>query len=1533
MAFRMNVTQRDGGQKAVYQVNGEKRVSAKDASSVQLMLERSDLVGTLRQGDDLLIRLADGSLVRIDGYFACDEDAKPEVAFTKTAAEGDEWLLEVDEEACGDTASMHAVAWQPAPAAQSVPAAPGAATVAATATEDDDDGGVGALPLAGLGAAALGGLAAAVGGGGGGNGGIGIPSSGGEDGDSTAPDAPVINPTDGTTITGTAEPGAQIDLDLDGDGSGDVSIDVGSDGNWTYTPDTPLEDGDTVTATATDDAGNTSEPATQTVDASSQTPAIDSATDDVGDQTGELDSGDSSDDTTPTLNGSGAEAGATISVFVDDELIGSTEADSAGKWSFTADDELSEGEVTFTVSATDALGNESGRSDPFVLVIDTTAPAAPTIDAGDGSEITGTSEPGSTVEVDIDGDGTPDDSVEVGEDGNWSVMPETPPAAGTEITATATDDAGNMSDPASDTVDSPPEPGAPQIDSVVDDVEPLTGGLANGELSNDPMPVIAGSNAEGGASVSVFDSGLLIGTVTADTNGDWTYMVLDPLSDGPHSFTVSSGDGPVSPPFVVVIDATAPLPPEINPTDGSLITGTAEPGSTVTLDLDGDSDADGTVVVGENGEWSIVPEQPLEDGTQITATATDEAGNTSDPAVATVDVDAPPAPPQITVVLDDVGALTGNVSRGGVTDDTQPTISGTAAANATIVIFDGDTEIGSVTANPAGQWSFTPASPISEGAHSFTATATTAAGTSSESAGFALTVDTTAPAAPTINPTDGLVVTGTAEPGSTIRIDIDDDGTVDATVVTGGNGNWQYTPPAPIPDGTTITATATDAAGNSSPEASVEVDADSQTPPAAPTIDSVSDDVEPQTGEVANGGTSNDARPTISGSGAAPGSTVMVFDGTVELGSTTADAGGDWSFTPTADLGDGSHSFTATASNAAGDSSPSEAYGIVVDTVAPAAPVIAPSNGSEVSGTAEPGSTVIIDLQDDGSTDGTVTAGPDGAWSYTPPTPLEDGDQVSATASDEAGNVSPEATIEVDNEPQMPPAAPVIDSVTDDVEPQTGEVANGGSSNDARATISGSGAPANGTVKVFDGTAELGSTTADAGGNWSFTPASDLGEGSHSFTAVASNAAGDSDSSASYGIVVDTVAPDEPVIAASDGTEVSGTAEPGSTVMIDLQDDGTTDGTVTAGTDGSWSFAPATPLEDGDEISATATDEAGNESGEDTVIVDTGGSGPNPPTATVEITAITEDTGTPGDFVTEDTTPQVEGTLSEGLATGERVEVRIDSGAWADAEVSGTTWSYACGEIGEGPHTIEARVVGDGGLAGDTDSQAITIEAPVVENRAPYVQVSEADLLGIISAETLALIDFNGQALFAVDPDNNLSQVTVSFEPLLSVNLSAFTLRADESLAASLGLEVDVDNDSGLLGIIAPSSTLTITATDGGTMDNVAVNQLLGTVRYEQNITLVGVDVLNATRISATDSEGLSDSDVVGNLVDISLLNGNPPPRMAAPLEIKASDVFDDENALDIEPEGPLDAHVMVDIDILQPSGHDWAANALVGFP
>jgi hypothetical protein len=54
---------------------------------------------------------------------------------------------------------------------------------------------------------------------------------------------------------------------------------------------------------------------------------------------------------------------------------------------------------------------------------------------------------------------------------------------------------------------------------------------------------------------------------------------------------------------------------------------------------------------------------------------------------------------------------------------------------------------------------------------------------------------------------------------------------------------------------------------------------------------------------------------------------------------------------------------------------------------------------------------------------------------------------------------------------------------------------------------------------------------------------------------------------------------------------------------------------------------------------------------------------------------------------------------------------------------------------------------------------------------------------------------------------------------------------------------------------------------------------------------------------------------------------------MAAPLEIKASDVFDDENALDIEPEGPLDAHVMVDIDILQPSGHDWAANALVGFP
>jgi hypothetical protein len=159
-------------------------------------------------------------------------------------------------------------------------------------------------------------------------------------------------------------------------------------------------------------------------------------------------------------------------------------------------------------------------------------------------------------------------------------------------------------------------------------------------------------------------------------------------------------------------------------------------------------------------------------------------------------------------------------------------------------------------------------------------------------------------------------------------------------------------------------------------------------------------------------------------------------------------------------------------------------------------------------------------------------------------------------------------------------------------------------------------------------------------------------------------------------------------------------------------------------------------------------------------------------------------------------------------------------------------------------------------------------------------------VLGLIGAEAVGLIDFNDQALSAVDPDNDLVSVQVAFEPLVNINLGAYELTASQALADSLGLDLTIENDPGFLTLLAPSSVLTITAADGGTMDNVAVNQLLQTVRYEQDITLAGAQVLNATSITATDSEGNTASEVVGSLIDLSLLNG--PPPLTVDIEVTA---------------------------------------------
>jgi hypothetical protein len=100
--------------------------------------------------------------------------------------------------------------------------------------------------------------------------------------------------------------------------------------------------------------------------------------DDVPERLGALNPGDSTNDTTPTLNGT-AEPGSTVTIRLDGADLFTILVDGSGTWTYTLTTPLGEGPHTFTVVATDAAGNTSQPSDGFTLTVDTTPPAAATI--------------------------------------------------------------------------------------------------------------------------------------------------------------------------------------------------------------------------------------------------------------------------------------------------------------------------------------------------------------------------------------------------------------------------------------------------------------------------------------------------------------------------------------------------------------------------------------------------------------------------------------------------------------------------------------------------------------------------------------------------------------------------------------------------------------------------------------------------------------------------------------------------------------------------------------------------------------------------------------------------------------------------------------------------------------------------------------------------------------------------------------------------------------------------------------------------
>ncbi|MGQ4000261.1 Ig-like domain-containing protein [Enterobacter hormaechei] len=1224
------------------------------------------------------------------------------------------------------------------------------------------------------------------------------------------------------TLSGEAEPGSVVDIYDNDEKIGSVIVD--DEGKWSYTPDKPLDKGDhEITTTVTDPSGNTSEPSpgiSFTVDSDPNQVTVGEVVDDQGPIVGNLKPGTVTDDVRPELSGKG-KPGSTVTIKDGDDVLGSTVVDPDGNWTFTPEQDLADGNHSLTVVSKDPAGNEV-TSPSFDITVDATAPEKPVLgsatddvgtirgDLSNGSTtddanptFNGSAEPGSRVDIYDNGEHI--GSTIADDKGAWQFTPTTPlPEGEHHITTTATDEAGNTGPESDDFVlvtdYTPPVATGDvlNITSVMDDVGGRQGNVASGEITDDSKPVINGIG-EAGSTVFVYSTDAngkhLLGSAVVNSEGTWTLALDTPLVEGLNQLTLETQDAVgnrvagEAPSYDITVLIPVSTEPSINsvvdnaePHVGPMqkgettndttptLSGSAAPGDVVSI-LD-NGKVIGTVKADSSGKWSFTPDTALADGQHtFTVTATDAAGNARTSGTFPIVIDtAAPSPAENIVINDNVGDKQGPVGDGDTTDDQSPTLSGEAEPGSVVDIYDNDEKIGSVIVDDEGKWSYTPDKPLAKGDHEITTTVTDPSGNTSEpSPGISFTVDPDpnqvtvgevvddqGPIVGNLRPgnvTDDArpELGGKGKPGSTVTI-MDGDDVLGSTVVD-PDGNWTFTPEQDLADGDhSLTVISKDPAGNDVTSPSFDISVDTVAPE-KPVVGLATDDVGSSRGDLSSGSTTDDANPTFKGS-AEPGSRVDIYDNGELIGSTVVDENGGWQFTPTTALPEGEHHITTTATDKAGNTGPeSDDFVLITDYTAPDASKVAITevyddvntagviaSGEEtddnrplIKGTgAEPGNTITVYNGD--KVIGTATVQADGTWSLEPTTPLPDGRYtLTAKETDGVGNVSGPSAEYVINVATVPPQAPTLDTVYDDVAPHADYLQKGDVTNDTTPTLSGSSGVAGGTISIYDNGRLIGTTTVGSNGSWSFTPDTALADGSHSFTATVTDGVGrTSEPTGGFGIVIDTKAPDAasdllvtdnvgayqgPVVSGDttdDNTPtLSGRAEPGSTVNI--IDNGQVIGSTKVNPDGTWSYTPDQPLANGaHDLTTTVTDPSGNTGPEGSHVVITVDVVPGK----VEITGVTDDAGSvtgslSQNAVTDDTRPQISGTAKAGstvtIMDGSNVLGTTTAGADG-------TWSFTPSvDLGRGEHTFTATAKDPMGNESASSSWTVTIDtdAPV----------------------------------------------------------------------------------------------------------------------------------------------------------------------------------------------------------------------------
>jgi len=529
---------------------------------------------------------------------------------------------------------------------------------------------------------------------------------------------------------------------------------------------------------------------------------------------------------TPRITGTWAEGDATrLSVTVGGKTYESGKSpalvsEPQGRWSLTPETPLADGYYDVVAISADRFGNESRDGSVAEVVVDTTPPAAPTVEKYAGSnprpEIKGTWPAGDAKALSIRVGGKTyvlgtDAALSAGADGTWKLIPDALPDGYYDVVAMARDAAGNESRDitVAEVVIDMTAPAAPTVEKYA---------------GNNPRHEIKGTWPAGDAkalSIRVGGKTYVLGTdaaLSAGADGTWK-LVPDALPDGYHDVVAMARDayGNESRDTTVaevVIDTAAPPAPTVNAGSSLPVTGTFAPGETrsLTATLAGNNYELGKApeLTAQEGTWSLAPKIELAPGTyDVVVTAADEFGNHAvdttagelvvpEPAPPPAPPEPPqPPPPQMTVPT--IASQIVTVAR--------PKLTGTwseGVAQSLKVTVAGDQHIlgksDALTSDGAGRWSLVLDRPLRDGIYDIVVETTDAAGgIKTDNTRDELIVDAAPPATPTVRLSatelSPASISGTWAEGDAISLSVGIDGTTaalgtDRSLRSDGRGNW-----------------------------------------------------------------------------------------------------------------------------------------------------------------------------------------------------------------------------------------------------------------------------------------------------------------------------------------------------------------------------------------------------------------------------------------------------------------------------------------------------------------------------------------------------------------------------------------------------------------------------------------------------------------------------------------------------------------------------------------------------------------------